>query len=106
MPGSVSVTVMVPPAPVTAVATAPPGTLNVIFGVVEYPAPPLVIVTIPTPPVVAIPTVVAAPAPPPPTKTTDGGTVYPAPGLVRTIRSKEDAVANPVLEVVIATAVA
>ena len=83
-----------------------PGELNVTVGVVEYPVPPLVRVTIPTPPVVAIPTVVAAPAPPPPTRTTDGGIVYPAPGLVSKIAFTDDAVLNPVADVVIATAVA
>ena len=56
------------------------GAENVIVGGLsaEYAAPPLETVMIPTPPVVAIPTVTATPVPPPPWNTTEGGTVYPA----------------------------
>ena len=78
----------------------------VTVGGVEYPLPPLETVIIPTAPVVAKPTVAIAPDPPPPTKTTVGGTVYPAPGLIINTLSIDDAVANPVLDVMIATAVA
>ena len=54
------------------------GAENVIVGGLsaEYAAPPLETVMIPTPPVVAIPTVTATPVPPPPWNTTEGGTVY------------------------------
>ena len=67
------------------------GAENVIVGGLsaEYAAPPLETVMIPTPPVVAIPTVTATPVPPPPWNTTEGGTVYPAPGLVSSILSIE-----------------
>ena len=89
-----------------AVIPVPVGPENVTDGVVLYPAPPLVTVTIPILPVVAIPTVTATPTPPPPTKTTSGGERYPAPGFVIRISLIDLDVVIPVLLVVIATAVA
>ena len=48
-------------------------------GAVVYPDPPEVSVTIPTPPVVEIPTVAPAPAPLFEINLTPGGLVYPLP---------------------------
>ena len=69
----------------TAVAVVPiPGELNVTIGDVEYPEPPLEIVTIPTAPFDIL-VVAAAPIPVslyPGIKTIPGFAVYPNPGFV------------------------
>ena len=64
-----------------AVAAAPTcfGGVNVTVGAVTYPDPAELIVTIPTPPVVDIPTVAAAPAPVFEKNCTPGADVYPEP---------------------------
>ena len=64
-----------------AVAAAPTcfGAENVTVGEVAYPAPGAVKVTIPTPPVVEIPTVAIAPEPVLEINLTPGKLVYPLP---------------------------
>ena len=61
----------------------PPGSLNVTFGGLAglYPAPPSVIVIIPTVPG-AILAYASAPFPPPPCRSTEGASEYPHPAFV------------------------
>jgi hypothetical protein len=81
-------TIAIAPPAVETIAVAAADTVdnpvNVIVGVVVYPEPPPVIVTIPIVPF-AMPAVAAAPTPFPPNICISGPVVYPAPGLTRLI---------------------